>query len=128
VRWQNIPQPPQAYSPLCPGDKAASEPSLPISNPQSLMMTSPDQGSHYRLSAEIPSSAQQVVVTARPVNGISLHQVTLLVDGVPLATLSAPPYQALWPMTVGTHTFTALGVNEEGNEIEGNTITIEVRE
>jgi len=67
-------------------------------------------------------------VAARPADGVSLRQVTLLADGRPLATLTSPPYQALWPMTVGTHVFTAVGMDAEGNEIEGNRVTIGVVE
>ena len=126
VRWQNIPQPPETYSPLCPGDQVVGAPTSLISNLQSLILTSPDQGSHYRVSPELPASAQQIVVAARPVDAISLQQVTLLVDGFPLATLTSPPYQALWPMTVGTHIFTAVGVDGEGNVLEGNSVMIEV--
>ncbi|MCK4317119.1 MAG: hypothetical protein KAX24_15235, partial [Anaerolineae bacterium] len=140
VRSQNIPQPPEAYSPLCPGQEAGSGKqeagSNPLApNPQSLapspwplILTSPDQGSRYRLSSEIPLSAQQIIVTTRPADGVSLRQVTLLADGRPLATLTRPPYQALWRMTVGSHTFTAVGVDAEGNEVEGNRVTIEVVE
>ncbi|MBU0704665.1 MAG: PBP1A family penicillin-binding protein [Chloroflexi bacterium] len=130
VRWQNIPQPPQAYSPLCPAAQTTGDTppySLPPT-PHSLILTSPDQGSHYRLSPELPVSAQQIVVAARPADTVSLQQVTLLVDGLPLATLTGPPYQALWPMTLGTHTFTAVGVDGEGNVVEGNRVTIEVVE
>ena len=57
-----------------------------------------------------------------------MRQVTLLVDGRPLATLTHPPYQALWPMAAGVHVFTAVGVDMEGNEVEGNRVTIEVVE
>ncbi len=131
VRWQNIPQPPETYSPLCPGDQAADDEITPYSllpTPYSLFITSPDQGSYYHLSPELPPSAQQVVVAARPVDGVSLRQVTLLVDGIPLATLTDPPYRALWPMELGTHTFTALGVDADGNELEGNRVAIEVGE
>ena len=140
VRSQNIPQPPEAYSPLCPGQEAGSGKqeagSNPLApNPQSLapspwplILTSPDQGSRYRLSSEIPQSAQQIIVATRPADGVSLRQVTLLADGRPLATLTRPPYQALWRMTVGSHTFTAVGVDAEGNEVEGNRVTIEVVE
>ena len=127
VRWQSIPQPPEAYSPLCPGT-----PSLALTlrggGSISLILTSPDQGGRYRLSLEIPPSAQQMLVAARPADGVSLRQVTLLVDGRPLATLTSPPYQALWPMAVGTHVFTAVGVDVEGNEVEGNRVIIEVVE
>ncbi len=122
VRWQLIPQPPQSSTPY---SSLPTPYSLPPT-PYPLLLTSPDQGSNYRLSPEIPSAAQQILVAARPAEGISLRQVTLLVDGVPLATLAAPPYQALWPMAVGTHTFTARGVDVEGNDVEGNQVTIYV--
>ena len=67
-------------------------------------------------------------MAARPADTVSLQQVTLLVDGLPLATLTDPPYQALWPMAVGTHTFTAVGVDGEGHVVEGNSVVIEVVE
>jgi hypothetical protein len=89
-------------------------------------MTSPDQGSHYQVSPEIPPSAQQIVVAVQPIDGVALRQVTLLADGRPLATLTRPPYQALWPMETGTHQFTATGVDVEGNDVQGNRVTIEV--
>ena len=142
ARGQGVPQPPAAYSPLCPGQQVAGsreqgtvigeqeglgespDHRSPIPNP--LIMTSPDQGSQYRLSPQIPSSAQQVLVAARPTDGAALRQVTLLVDGQPLATLTHPPYQALWPMVAGMHTFTAAGVDMEGHEVAGNRVIIEV--
>ena len=152
VRWQGIPQPPDGFSPLCPGREAgglagggagelasegareqgseghARERGSGAAVAWPLVLTSPDQGSRYHLSSEIPRSAQQVIVAARPADGISLRQVTLLVDGRPLATLSSPPYQALWKMTVGIHTFAALGVDEDGEIVEGNAVMIEVVE
>jgi 1A family penicillin-binding protein len=133
VRWQNIPQPPEAYSPLCPGQVAGSQHLLPhppslAPSPWHLILTNPDQGSRYRLSPEIPQTAQKIVVAARPADGVSPHQVTLLVDGHLLATIAHPPYQALWAMTIGTHEFTVAGVDAEGNDIEGNSVTVEVVE
>jgi membrane carboxypeptidase/penicillin-binding protein PbpC len=136
--WQQgIPQPPEAYSPLCPGVQTADDgPQMnndPISypllpTPYSLILTSPDQGSRYRLSSEIPQEMQQIAVAVRPVGSVALRQVTLLADGRPLATMTHPPYRALWPMTAGTHVFTATGVDVEGNEIEGNRVMVEVTE
>ncbi len=151
VRGQNIPQPPEAYSPLCPGQEAGEQGSrgagvrgsrgqeagsrrqeagseVRVTGSWPLILTSPDQGGRYRLSSEIPQAAQQVIVAARPADGVTLHQVTLLVDGHPLTTLTRPPYQVLWPMTVGTHVFTAVGADAEGNEVKGNRVTIEVEE
>jgi hypothetical protein len=127
---------------MCPGEQIAgimdpgsensdqgsgnefSAPQSLIPNP--LIMTSPDQGSQYRLSPQIPPSAQQILVAARPADGVALRQVTLLVDGQPLVTLTRPPYQVLWPMMAGTHTFTAAGADMEGHEVAGNRVVIEV--
>ncbi len=130
ARGQDIPQPPTAYSPLCPGqgDAAAvsQERGSSSSASRSLVLTSPDQGARYRLSPEVPRTMQQIVVAARPADGVSLRQVTLLVDGRPLATLTGPPYTARWSMTVGTHVFQAVGVDGEGNQIAGPEVTVEV--
>jgi penicillin-binding protein 1C len=127
VRWQNITQPPEAYSPMCSYAQATGVTTpATVSNPQSLIMTRPDQGGIYRLSPEVPPSAQQLLVAARPADGVSLRQVTLLVDGRPLATLTGLPYQALWPMEVGAHTFTAVGVDADGNGVESDLVAIEV--
>ena len=128
VRSQNIAQPPQTYSPLCPGQRAGEtlSPAPPPFHSPALLLTSPDQGGRYLLSSEIPQMVQQITVAARPTDGTTLRQVTLLVDGRPLARLARPPYQALWPMTVGTHVFTAEGVDAAGNELKGNSITMEV--
>ncbi len=131
AHWQNIPRPPNSYSPLCPGQGVAEIGERAESRDQaarSLVMTSPDHGSRYRLTPEIPPTAQRIVVAARPADGVALQQVTLLVNGQPLATLTDPPYQALWPMVVGVHEFTAVGVSRDGSEVTGNRIAIEVVE
>ncbi|MFQ5875047.1 MAG: penicillin-binding transpeptidase domain-containing protein, partial [Dehalococcoidia bacterium] len=136
ARRQSIPQPPEAYSPLCPDQGSGIKVLAPDPRflspdsliPASLILTSPDQGSRYRLSPEIPREMQKVPVDVRPADGITLHQVTLLADGRPLATLTRPPYRTLWPMTAGRHIFTAIGLDAEGNELEGNSIMIKVTE
>jgi 1A family penicillin-binding protein len=127
-------QPPEVSSqPSAVGLVTTSNVQHPTSNLQSLIstplvLTSPDQGSRYRLAPEIPRAMQQVVVAVRPGDGVTLRQVTLLVDGRPLATLDAPPYQSLWPMAAGIHIITAVGVDVQGNQLRGNSVTIEVAE
>jgi membrane carboxypeptidase/penicillin-binding protein PbpC len=138
VRWQEIPQPPTAYSPLCPAPEAGigdqgsgiegQSPDSQALIPNRLLLTSPAPTPRSRLSPAVPASAQRLLVPAPPADGVALAQVTLLVNGEPLATLTAPPYQAFWPMTVGRHTFTAVGIDSGGNEAKGNSIAIEVTE
>jgi membrane peptidoglycan carboxypeptidase len=148
---QGIPRPPEMYSPLCasgeetsvaaglapanvaaglaPANVAAGLAPAEVNQAEyPLVMTSPDQGSRYRLSPEIPKASQQLMVRVRPSDGVALRQVTLLVDGRPLATFNHPPYQALWPMTPGRHVFAALGAGQSGEELRSNGVTVEVGE
>jgi 1A family penicillin-binding protein len=127
VMWQGIPQPPSGYSPMCPGGSETGDWRLesgeqPVSSRQPLIMTGPDQGGRYRLSPEIPAASQQLFVAVRPVDGVTLEEVTLYADGRPLATLTGPPYQARWPMAVGTHTFWAVGVDVGGGGAGGGRV------
>ncbi len=135
AHWQNVPQPPAAYSPLCPGPGPIQDISGTGERGEdrepaagSLVMTSPDHGSRYQLTPEIPPTAQQIVVSVRPAEGAAFQQVTLLVDGQPLATLTDPPYQAFWPMALGVHEFTAVGINRAGERVAGNQVIVEVVE
>jgi len=136
VLWKNIPQAPEAFSPLCPNHDMAADtdratfrqdmPRTPDTGNPLLTMISPDQGSQLRLSPELPEASQQLFVAVRPAEGIVLSQVTLLVDGRPLATVNRPPYQALWAATPGTHTFSARGKDEEGNSLAANSVRVDV--
>ncbi|MFQ5610796.1 MAG: penicillin-binding protein [Anaerolineae bacterium] len=150
---QGLPQPPEAYSPLCPGEEndfAAQAGSREsgvggwgleaihtgpgqIPNPQSpapgprspipgLIFTAPDQGATFRMARSIPAQAQKLRVSVRPADDITLQTVRLFIDGQVLA--EGP--QALWQMTPGTHTFTAEGLDTQGNVLPGESVTIEV--
>ncbi|MDW8070791.1 MAG: PBP1A family penicillin-binding protein [Anaerolineae bacterium] len=135
ARRQGIPQPPERYSPLCPlpGTISAVQPNgayggAHVAPPTALVMLSPDEGARYRFSAEIPPMAQRLVVHVRPVDGVVPRQVTLLVDGQPLATVTRPPYRVTWTMRPGRHTFAAQGVDAAGRPLHSNTVHVEVTE
>ncbi|MFC2045935.1 PBP1A family penicillin-binding protein [Chloroflexota bacterium] len=93
-----------------------------------LVMSSPDPGTVYRLDPGLSRDAQRIEVSARPGIGVSLAQVTLIVDGRPLAQLDAPPYQSLWQLEPGIHLFSAEGVDVNGVVQVGNQVQVEVRE
>jgi membrane carboxypeptidase/penicillin-binding protein PbpC len=142
VRWQGIPQPPQTYSPLCPARRlaqsSAGEPGGVLPEEESagaasserwpLLITSPDQGSRFVLSGALPADAQRLLVAARPAEGVSVRQVTLLVDGLPLATFLRPPYQAAWILVPGRHAFAVTGVDASGGELAGNSVSVDIIE
>jgi 1A family penicillin-binding protein len=98
-----------------------------IRNPKSrIEMSSPDKGAAYRLDPALPRDAQKIEVAARA--GVSLREVTLLVDGQPLARFGAPPYKALWRLEPGRHTFSAEGVTANGERVTSDEVWIKVQE
>jgi 1A family penicillin-binding protein len=130
AKKQHIPQPPQAYSPLCPGGGADAmmrrgddaTPLLASSPP--LLFTSPDQGSVFRLVPNIPADKQKIRVSVRPTDGVALRQVRLLINGRPLAE----GLETLWQMSPGIYTFAAVGRDAAGNEVRANQVTVKVVE
>ena len=93
-----------------------------------LVMSSPDPGAIFRLDPTLPREAQQIEVAARPGAAVSLVEVILLVDGLPLARLGTPPYTALWQLDPGSHIFSAEGKTTNGERVTSNEVWVEVRE
>ena len=93
-----------------------------------LTMSSPDAGSIYQLDGGLPRDAQQIEVTAYPADDDALQEVTLFVDGQPLAEFSMPPYKTLWQLEPGIHLFWAAGSGHDGQQIASNKVRIEVRD
>ena len=93
-----------------------------------LVMGSPDAGAVYRLDPALPRDAQRIEVLAYAGAVGSLREVTLLVDGRPLAQFGAPPYKALWRLEPGRHVFSAEGVTLGGDQVVSNEVWVEVRE
>lgn len=137
ARKQGVPEPPQAYSPLCPGPATAGSESLPGDQPLAagpalaateastgLVFTSPDQGSVFRLAANIPADKQKIRVSIRPANGVTVEEVSLLINGHPLAR--GP--ETLWQMSPGVYTFEAVGRDASGARLTAHPVTITVVE
>jgi penicillin-binding protein 1C len=91
-----------------------------------LVLVQPDAGTVYQLSSEVPESYQSIRVVARPADGVAVAEVTLYVDGEPLVTLTAPPYEAFWQLAPGEHTFSARGVDVDGETLRSAPATIQV--
>ncbi|MBN1147609.1 MAG: penicillin-binding protein 1C [Anaerolineales bacterium] len=90
-----------------------SAPSSDASAP--LRLVSPPQGSAYRLSSSFDAGAQRILIEA--VGEPGLLEVTLIVDGQPLATLSAAPYQAWWTLAAGEHQAWAECLRQDGKRM-----------
>jgi len=110
-----------------PSDPSAFAEEPAVAGGPALVLTSPDPGTVYALSSEVPHPYQAIRVAARPAEGVRVAEVTLYVDGEPLATLAAPPFEAVWPLEPGEHRFWAEGVDEEGRPLRTATAFIHVR-
>ncbi|RME47193.1 MAG: penicillin-binding protein [Chloroflexi bacterium] len=137
-RKAGIPQPPTT---TCLGQTVNTQyPSpntqYPISNPQStgqggslqLAVVNPAPNTTFALSAQLPAEFQRVEVMAQARTTTPLRQVTLLVDGRPLATLDRPPYRALWQLEAGMHQVRAVGVTLDGRQVESEAVRFKVLE
>jgi membrane carboxypeptidase/penicillin-binding protein PbpC len=93
-----------------------------------LVVSHPHPNTTFALSPELPRSSQQIEVAARPGGSTPLRQVTLLVDGRPLATLVRPPYRVLWQLEEGTHEVKAIGLDAEGRRLESQPLQFTVVE
>jgi len=87
-------------------------------------LLSPPHGGVYHLSSAFDAGAQRIPIEAVGEQG--LREVTLFVDGQPLATLSAPPYQAWWTLTTGEHRAWAEGVRQDGEGATSEVVTFTV--
>lgn len=91
-----------------------------------LILTSPTDNTTYRITPDLDLLAQQLALST--LTDSTLAQVTFFVDGIPLATLSAPPYQTWWMLSLGEHRFWAEGITTSGEVVKSNVVTITVVE
>jgi hypothetical protein len=91
-----------------------------------LTLTSPTDNTTYRITPDLDLNAQQLALST--LTGSDFTQVTFFVDGSALTTLSAPPYQTWWTLSLGTHQFWSEGVGINGETVKSNTVTVTVVE
>jgi hypothetical protein len=126
AREQGIPEPPILKQQLPSSQQRMALASLEAKQP--LIMSSPDDGAVYRLDPALPRDAQRIEVAARVGTRVSLVEVTLLVDGQPLARLGAPPYRAYWQLESGIHVFSSEGVDVNGERVMSDKVWVDVRQ
>ncbi len=73
----------------------------------------------------MPEAAQRLRVEAVAASA-DLREVTLWLDGEPLATLAQPPYAAWWPLAEGTHEVWATAVTVQGEVVMSTAVTFTV--
>ncbi|MGQ9466870.1 MAG: penicillin-binding protein 1C [Anaerolineae bacterium] len=120
ARANGWPLPPETALRSTPSSTSGELPSPP------LVITHPDDGAVYRLSPVVPGAYQAIRIAVRPADGVRVAEMTLSVDGAPLATFTAPPYEVLWTLEAGEHTFLAVGRDENGRSLRSAPVSIRV--
>jgi membrane carboxypeptidase/penicillin-binding protein PbpC len=104
--------------------KSGLQPPAPLQN--RLVMGGPDAGASYRLDPALPREAQRIEVSVWAEGKVALGEVTLLVDGRPLARFSAAPYKTTWQLEPGLHRFAAEGVGQNGSLVRSDEVRVDV--
>jgi 1A family penicillin-binding protein len=129
-RKRGIPQPPTEYCSLH-GEIRMQDAGYRTQDdraPFSIVMTSPDPFSVFRLSPALPLGDQRIEVAARPAEEAVIAELILYVDGEPLAKLATPPYRSMWPLTPGEHAFHAEGYDATGRRLISEPVYVTVIE
>jgi hypothetical protein len=90
-----------------------------------LTITSPAANATYAISARLPLEWQRIDVSARTGAGRPAA-LTLMVDGVALRTMAAPPYQASWPVVAGDHVARAVARDASGRTLASEEVAFRV--
>ena len=86
----------------------------------------PAPGAVFALNPGVPRERQQIEIRAH--GAASAEQLTLLVDGRPLASFAGPPYRAFWQLAPGRHTIAVEVRDAQGRVIRGEPVEIVVEE
>ena len=105
-------------------DYSLDSDSLSANNENPLILLSPHPDTIYRIDPNFDPSAQQLQIEVAVGQGIT--QVEIWADGTLLATLSSPPYQAWWTLSVGEYRFWAEGVDVNGERVKSDVVIITV--
>jgi hypothetical protein len=68
----------------------------------------------FAISPGVPLERQQVEFKARA--GADVANLTIYVDGQPLAAFAGPPYRAFWQLAPGPHRASVSVTDEHGKE------------
>jgi len=116
---------PPADNALTPIPGEAASPTPVAVEGAALSLLSPADRTTYFISTGLPLKGQRLHLEA--VAEAGLRQVTLFIDGQPLAVLEAPPYEAWWVLSPGEHAAWAVGVRADGSQVESERVRFTVK-
>lgn len=107
-----------------PTPPSAGHSSASLGMNQPLVLLSPAEGGIFRLSRALAKEAQRIRLEAA--SPYELTQVTLWIDGAPIARLESAPYMAWWTLTPGEHRAWAQGRLPDGREVVSPEVSFTV--
>lgn len=93
---------------------------------RSLYLASPEDGSVYRLSTEVPGSSQRLLISAVCELCDSGGRLVVELDNSRWHEWSSPPYTVYWPLEVGEHVLSLAYEPKNGNKMESEPVVITV--
>ncbi len=90
----------------------------------SLALISPLPNTTYHITSDLNQSAQQLSVEA--VAGQGFSKVTIYLDGQPLQSFTASPFQTWWQLSPGSHRFWAQALTAAGQTVKSDAVNITV--
>jgi hypothetical protein len=93
-----------------------------------IVLTQPDLNGVFRITSELPQDDQRIEIAARTNVGEPLREMTLLLNGVPVAVVSQAPYRTMWQLRPGEHNLQAEGLTQDGTQLRSDVVKITVLE
>jgi len=93
---------------------------------RSIYLASPEDGSVYRLSTEVPASSQRMLISAVCELCDPGGRLVVELDGSRWHEWSSPPYTVYWPLETGEHLLSLAYEAQDGTIIESEPVVITV--
>jgi 1A family penicillin-binding protein len=87
-------------------------------------ITRPDNGTIYRITPQTPLETQRIPVQAIVADNVRWKTMTIAVDGQPIGEFTSSPARTWWTLQPGSHTITAQVIDEHGQSLESEAITV----
>jgi penicillin-binding protein 1C len=97
----------------------------PTSAAGGLQFLSPANRSIYHMAAGLNGDAQRLLV--KLTGGPELQKVTLWIDDRAVVTFTGAPFEFWWPLQQGQHTLRAEGSTPQGETLNSESISIEIK-
>jgi membrane carboxypeptidase/penicillin-binding protein PbpC len=96
---------------------------LPTSNFQ-VRITRPDNGTIYRITPQTPIETQRIPVQALVADNVRWQTMTINVDGQSIGEFTSSPARTWWTLRPGSHTIAARVIDEQGQSLDSEAITV----